>query len=70
MNKLLEKVFFSRLFQNIRLRYYHEVYQQGKFDKEMESTVENNAKGFMRNSGLEEMFDMTAQLDIKREPTK
>jgi hypothetical protein len=70
MNKLLEKIFFSFLFQNIRLKYYHEAYQQGKFDKEMESTVENNVKGFMRNSELEEMFDTTAQLDIKRESTK
>lgn len=65
MKRLIKWMFYSRLFQDIRVEYYHEAYQQGKFDREMELTVESNVKCFMKKSGLEDMFDMNSKLEIK-----
>lgn len=36
MKRILKWIFYSRLFQDIRVEHYHEAYQQGRFDRGME----------------------------------
>jgi hypothetical protein len=37
LNQLIRKLFFSNLFRTVRIKYYKEAYEQGRFDERMDS---------------------------------
>jgi hypothetical protein len=62
IKQLLAKLFMSKLFNDIRLEYYHEAYQQGKFDEAMER--EYGKKIWNEDEAIDEYFQKSSVDDI------
>lgn len=58
LNNILENIFYSNLFQKIRLNHYDDAYKQGRFDQEIETDARVAIKDFVTDNKLEEMFNL------------